>query len=372
MDRQEYMALSAMDLQLIDRIYECAFAPECWPGVLDELAKIADARGGVLFAAKSKIDLRWTASAVLSEDFKEYVVSGMLARCVRRTRWFAAVHPGFLVEFDTWTAEELDSIPIYRDFLRPRGLGWAAGTAICLPTGDSLVLSIERDYARGPVEPAVVNRLNALRPHLIRSALMSARLHFERARAATEALGLIGLPALFIDGHAKIVAANHLIEKLTEHLRLKAHDRVLLKDIRADQLLQETVASLRDGTSASVRSFAVRDVDGAAAFVAHVIPLRRTARDIISRGEAALVLSPVTLPQAPPVELVQSLFDLTPAEARVARGLAAGGTAEEIASKGGVSLNTIRTQVRGVLEKTGCRRQAEIVALLGGVSVLRS
>jgi hypothetical protein len=28
-----------MDPQLIDRIYECAFAPECWPGVLDELAK---------------------------------------------------------------------------------------------------------------------------------------------------------------------------------------------------------------------------------------------------------------------------------------------------------------------------------------------
>jgi hypothetical protein len=48
----------------------------------------------------------------------------------------------------------------------------------------------------------------------------------------------------------------------------------------------------------------------------------------------------VTLPQAPPVELVQSLFDLTPAEARVARGLAAGKTVEDIASTGGVSRNT--------------------------------
>ena len=35
-----------MDQQLIDRIYECSVAPELWPGVLDELAKIADARGG--------------------------------------------------------------------------------------------------------------------------------------------------------------------------------------------------------------------------------------------------------------------------------------------------------------------------------------
>jgi len=29
----------------------------------------------------------------------------------------------------------------------------------------------------------------------------------------------------------------------------------------------------------------------------------------------------------------------------------------------------VRTHLRGVLEKTGCRRQAEAVALLGGVVV---
>jgi len=78
-------------------------------------------------------------------------------------------------------------------------------------------------------------------------------------------------------------------------------------------------------------------------------------------------MTPVSLPKAPPIELIQSLFDLTPAEARVARSLVAGETVEEIASASGVSNNTVRSQVRGVLEKTGCRRQAEVVALLGNV-----
>jgi DNA-binding CsgD family transcriptional regulator len=82
-------------------------------------------------------------------------------------------------------------------------------------------------------------------------------------------------------------------------------------------------------------------------------------------------LTPVTLPQAPPVELVQSLFDLTPAEARVARSLAAGETVETIASARGVSQNTIRAHVRGVLEKTGCNRQVDIVALLTAISSAR-
>ena len=54
------------------------------------------------------------------------------------------------------------------------------------------------------------------------------------------------------------------------------------------------------------------------------------ARDIFVRCTGVLVMTPVTLPQAPPVELVQSLFDLTPAEARVARNLAAGETVEDL------------------------------------------
>jgi DNA-binding CsgD family transcriptional regulator len=80
----------------------------------------------------------------------------------------------------------------------------------------------------------------------------------------------------------------------------------------------------------------------------------------------------VTRPQAPPVELVQSLFDFTPAEARVARSLAAGKTVEDIASDGGVSRNTILKQVRGVLEKSGCHRQVDVVALLTAISPARS
>jgi len=99
--------------------------------------------------------------------------------------------------------------------------------------------------------------------------------------------------------------------------------------------------------------------------VAHLVPIRGTARDIFVRCAAVLVSTRVATPQAPPAELIQSLFDLTPAEARVAYGLAAGEAVEEIASAGGVSRDTVRTQLRAVMAKTGCERQAAVVALLG-------
>jgi DNA-binding CsgD family transcriptional regulator len=83
------------------------------------------------------------------------------------------------------------------------------------------------------------------------------------------------------------------------------------------------------------------------------------------------VLTPVSLPNAPSVAIVQSLFDLTPAEARVARDLAEGKTVAAIASGSGASQNTLRPHVRGVLEKTGCNRQTDVVALLAGLSATR-
>jgi hypothetical protein len=102
----------------------------------------------------------------------------------------------------------LDLVPTYRDFLRPRGLGWAAGTGFALPTGDFIFVSVERDYARGPVEPTIVQQLNELRPHIPRSTLLSARPKLERARIASETLALIGLPALVYNNQGAVLAAN--------------------------------------------------------------------------------------------------------------------------------------------------------------------
>jgi hypothetical protein len=128
---------------LIDRIYESSFVPELWPGILDALSDIAGARGGVLFAAHSKV-LNWTATANLAETFRAYVEDGWLRRYTRRACLLTHTHPGFLVEHDLWKQDELDSNPIYRDFLLPRGLGWSAGTALPMPTGDNIVFSLTR------------------------------------------------------------------------------------------------------------------------------------------------------------------------------------------------------------------------------------
>ena len=83
-----------MDQQLIDRIYECSFAPEFWPSVLDELAQIADARGGLLMAANTEV-VNWTASAILREGMERFAKSDSLTRGQRAGRLCGGRHAGF-------------------------------------------------------------------------------------------------------------------------------------------------------------------------------------------------------------------------------------------------------------------------------------
>jgi DNA-binding CsgD family transcriptional regulator len=368
--RLALLRMVPMTDDLIDRIYESSFVPELWPGILDALSNIAGARGGVLFAAHSKV-LNWTASANLAETFKAYVEDGWLRRCTRRACWLAHTHPGFLVEHDVWKQEELESNPIYRDFLMPRGLGWSAGMALPMPTGDNIVFSLERDFAKGPVERERIGILDGLRPHLSRSALVSARLRLEHARGAADTLALIGLPAVVLDQDGAVVWANRLAESLLDFVRWRASNRVAFVDSAANALLCEAIREPAASAERSIQSFPVRNAEGTSTRVAHVLPVRGTAQDIFERCKTVVVLTPVTLAQAPPVELVRSLFDLTPAEARVARSLSAGETLDDIAETGGVSRNTVRTQLRGVMEKTGCTRQAELVSLLANLSLPR-
>jgi DNA-binding CsgD family transcriptional regulator len=64
------------------------------------------------------------------------------------------------------------------------------------------------------------------------------------------------------------------------------------------------------------------------------------------------------------VELLRGLHGLTPAEAELVGQLARGRSLEEAARARGVSINTVRSQLKQVFSKTGTSRQGELVQLV--------
>jgi len=352
--------------RLVDRIYESAFVPDLWPGILAELVELGGALSGWLWISNGDV-VRWTASSREARaDLQPLMDSGQFSRLERLKRLLRAKQPGFVPDHTLYSSlEEMGNDPAYRDMLYPRGMGWASGLAIVLPTGDDMAIALERGYDQGPATPTVIESLNTVYAHLARASFVAARLQLERARAATQALALLGIPALVLADSGRALAANELIETLDGFVSWRANDRIALTDVRADALLRDAIATVDQDDVPTVRSFPVRNEDSA--MIAHVVPIRGSARDMFSSCAAMLMLTPVTRPEAPSVELIRSLFDLTPAEARVARGLAAGQTVKDIAAESGTSANTVRSHVKVVLTKTGYTRQADVVALLNGL-----
>ena len=248
-------------------------------------------------------------------------------------------------------------------------MGWSASTGLALPTRDNIVFIVEREYQRGPIEKDRVDALNALRPHMARAGFIAARLSLKNAQTANNTLALLGMPALLMDESGVVIEANAAMNELPDVVRWRANDRIKLGDDRADELLNAALSQLDSPEQAAANSFALRSRDGTAALVAHLVPIRRSAHDIFGRSCALLIVTPVTGRQSPPVELLRSLFDPTPAEARVARGLVTGESLDDIAATGGVTRNTVRSQLQQVLEKIGCTRQAEVTALLSNIAL---
>jgi hypothetical protein len=273
--------------ELVDRIYECSLVPELWPKVLSEIGWISEA-GASLFITNEK-RISWAASKLAHDGTALFVKEGWFFRGQMVSRFFAAKHAGFLADLDLFTPDELDRDPIYRDLWRSRfGVGWAAASAIPIPTGERVSFVFMRATERGPVERGVVEKLDELRPHLARSAFLSARLGLERARIASETLAVIGLPALVLNEEGKVLAANILIEALAGHVQWRAHDRVSLSDRAADQLLREAIATIGIAGGSGVRSFPVRDTGADVMMVAHVVPIRLSARDISCAARSCL------------------------------------------------------------------------------------
>jgi DNA-binding CsgD family transcriptional regulator len=97
----------------------------------------------------------------------------------------------------------------------------------------------------------------------------------------------------------------------------------------------------------------------------HVLPLRRAAHDIFSGADILVVATPVSASAiVPSPSVLAGLFDLTPAEARLAASLSQGRALKEAASHSHITFKSGRTYLERIFAKTGTHQQSELVALL--------
>ncbi|WP_156383020.1 LuxR C-terminal-related transcriptional regulator [Rhizobium sp. Root483D2] len=350
---------------IIDRIYEASLLPDNWSEVLHRFAGIADSRAGIMIATSGD-SFKWIGSSPEAERFtREHY--GFEGARERTKRLIGLERAGFVSDFDVFTDREMKTIPLFSDYLIPMGLGRGIATVLKVPDNEMIVIHAEGDIRRGRFSQATIGRLDALRPHLARSALISARLAFEKARSAVDALSNLGLAACILRSDSKMIVNNLEFEAASARWKTRLGDKIVLADQRAQHLLSDTL--MRISTNTGVRSIPLVATPEHGPAVLHILPIRRSAQDLFSQAAALLVLSTIEKIPGNPHALLQTLFDLTPREAEIAARICFGETLHQIASADGKSVLTVRGQVKSVLEKTNCRRQADLIRLVTHLSL---
>ena len=356
---------------LLDVLYEAALLPEKWPAALAAMAQAGGADRGLLFAASPGFS-GWHATAEFEAATLRFFEEDWLTRNTRTPILLARRQPGFVRDSDVFTDLELSGDPMQLELLVPEGVGREIATAMALETGETIVVSLHRPFERGPFARAEVANLDALRPHLLRAASVAARLRLERAHAAAGLLQAIGTAAAVLGPKASVLATNALVEACP-YLRAAAFSRLSLHRPADQRWLVETLQRIEAGgplPPAAKLSLLLAPAGHAPNSVLHVVPLCGETRDLMVPAIALVVVTPLRPHRAPPRDLLVSLFGLTAAEARVAHALM-NLSIDQVAATSNLSRETVRSQLKAVLHKTGTKRQSELLMLLSGLVEVR-
>ena len=357
---------------IIDRIYEAALVPGHWVDVLDRLSKLSDSLGALIVSARDRVPNKALVTDGLLDIHERATREGWWQRNTRAALLLTLPDTEFHSDADHFSMEDMAREPIYRELLWPNGLGFAVATHVRVPNGDSLILSFERAKDSGPASRQAIAALTELRPHIARSAMLAARLAFERIQSANQAFGLTGMPSAAITLDGRVIDCNDYFARRFAQ-SLGSGDRLRLPCSDAMRILDDCLAAARRGLDDrhyGSRSIAIPGTETTEAAVLHLVPIAGFARDIFTNAAFFVIVTPLDVTRMAPVELIQGLFDLTTMEARVARALATGSDIGSTAETFGISRETVRAHVKSIFAKTGFSRQSDLAAAISLVRTI--
>ncbi len=230
-----------------------------------------------------------------------------------------------------------------------------------------------RHQGGGPCTEEDRTLLEVLMPHLARSLRMHSEFAKLDATAVSllESLDRLARGMIILDTAGRVVRVNRVAEKMaaqndglhlsSEGLRASLPSESSLLQKWIHEAAQTAFGNgLSSGGTMTISRPSLR-----LPWVAVVSPHKSSWGDGFT---SVLLIDPEESP-IPSAEIVAKVFGFTPSETRIALMLAQGIRLEDAAAQLSITINTARTHTRRMLEKSGVRRQTDLVLVLNKLSV---
>lgn len=357
----------------LEEFWDAAFDDEAFDHLLRRLARAVDAQS---FAAPwhyadGTATMLWQSGHWSDEQMAHYNDNFALSdiwkeATLRHWRPGRALDMANLVSDSEYTKSSL-----YNEFVRAVGDDTFRELSVPVESNGGVgVVAFHRGKSEEGFRPEAVRLLDQLAPHLAKVlALRGRSAGVQRATdSAHAALDTLGHAIFLVNGAGRILHANPASEEL-----LEKSGALLARNGFLCAVPQHSERELKKAISAALSSNAP-----CASVVSVPLPAGgRIDLSIISLRSSTgrrdvLVTAPA--PEGADQTLghrLRNLHGLTRAEANLAARLAQGATPAEIAEARGVSLGTVRSQIKAVSVKLDCHRQIDIVAKVNALPPLR-
>ena len=272
---------------------------------------------------------------------------------------------------DLYTTEETRVSPTYNELLPRIGHQDSLNTRLDGPDGSFITWGLGDPVDSTGWGSSRIAMVRRLMPHIrqfvrVRQALVRAE-----ARSTTVA-GLLDNPSIgviHLDRRGRIIEANDRARGILRHGDgLSDRGGMLRARAQADQARLERLlgnALPASGAIPASGSMLLRRSLVSPPFVLHVKPVSVAQPDYGARYVSAvmLIVEPGVRRRVDP-GLVATVLGLTPAETRVAVGLAEGRNVRDMAEATGRTESAIRWHLQHIYRKHGISRQADLVRLV--------
>ena len=362
--------------RLVGDIYDAALDPERWPDVLKGSAAFV---GGVASALFMKDTLHKHHNVVhtfgYDPDYTRKYVEHYVALDPFTVGQFASQVGDVISLVDLVQHDEFIKSRFYLEWVRPQGWIDALGGTLEKTAMRYAAVSVIRHERNGVADDLARRQMHLIVPHVRRAVLVGRVIDLHRIEAAALADALDGLAtAMFlVNAGGRIIHANEagFAMQAAGDAIAAPRERLSATDAVADQALREIVLNAERGdTAVGTKGIAV-PMTGLSGerYIAHVLPLTSGARrkaSIAYSAVAAVFVRKATLDQPYPLEALAAAYRLTPAELRVVAAIVQVAGVPETAATLGLSEPTVRTHLQRIFDKTGAKRQADLVKLVAG------
>jgi DNA-binding CsgD family transcriptional regulator len=364
----------------IGLVYEAAYDPSHWPDVLRAIGEFFGSSRSCICCFDARPGATRVRDSVGSSPDPE----------LETFAFQATTESTLIVGMDKWTAgqvyrrreilneDHFRNCDFWHDWLKPRQMDEAVVSNLAISGSTLWTLDVSRMAKFGEFQRPELELLRKMTPHIARAGQIGEALQQTVLTKSVQASMSLGM--LVVDPELRSLDINECAETLLSRSKGRiglSRGKVCVREpLHAHRLAEMVVdaCSTPMGSVPAVGGMMLLpgQLPGESGLLVSVAPLAASQRFGLRAKQCATIM--IRELGGKPMEGLEktlcSLFDLSPAEARLASAIAAGKSLNQAAFAAGITVSSARTYLARIFAKTGARQQSQLVILLKDIGPL--